>query len=74
MIGAAPSVAKAFGRRSIKVLLVHMCLCLVGTYESMFGCMNLSVFRLIGVCICWVGTYEFMFNFKNMSVFCGFYM
>ena len=63
MIGAAPSVAEAIGTQRVKVLLVHMCLCLVGTYESMFGCMNLSVFRLIGVCICWVGTYE-----------CGFYM
>ena len=44
MIGAAPSVAEAIGTQSVKVLLVHMCLCLVGTYEPMFSCMNVSVF------------------------------
>ena len=44
MIGAAPSVAEAIGTQSVKVLLVHMRLCLVGTYESMFSCMNMSVF------------------------------
>ena len=62
------------GYARVKVLLVHMCLCLVGTYESMFSCMNMSLFLLVCVCIYWVGTYEFMFSFKNMSVFCGWYM
>ena len=55
---AAQNVAEAIGTQSVKVLLVHMCLCLVGTYEPMFSCMNMSVFWLIGVYICWVGTYE----------------
>ena len=41
---AAQSVAKAIGTQSVKVKLVRMCLCLVGTHESMFSCMNLSVF------------------------------
>ena len=44
MIGAAPSVAEAIGTQRVKVLLVHMYLCLVGTYESMFSCMNMSLF------------------------------
>ena len=44
MIGAAPSVAEAIGTQSVKGLLVRMCLCLVGTYVSMFSCMNMSVF------------------------------
>ena len=43
-IGAAPSVAEAIGTQSVKVLLVHMCLCLVGTHKSMLNCMNLSMF------------------------------
>ena len=41
---AAQSVAEAIGTQSVKVKLVRMCLCLVGTHESMFSCMNLSVF------------------------------
>ena len=41
---AAQSVAEAIGTQSVKVLLVRMCLCLVGTHKSMFSCMNLSVF------------------------------
>ena len=44
MIGAAPSVAESIGTQIVKVLLVHMCLCLVGTHEFMFSCMNMSVF------------------------------
>ena len=44
MIGAAPSVAKLIGTQIVKVLLVHMCLCLIGTHKFMFSCMNMSVF------------------------------
>ena len=44
MIGAAPSVAESIGTQIVKVLLVHMCLCLVGTHKSMLNCMNLSMF------------------------------
>ena len=31
------------GYARVKVLLVHLCICLVGTHESMFSCMNVSV-------------------------------
>ena len=73
MIGAAPSVAEPIGTQIIKVLLVHMCLCLVGTHEFMFTCMNISVFYWY-VCV-FVGlVHELMLNFKNMSIFCGLYM
>ena len=46
---ATQSVAEAIGTQSVKVLLVRMCLCLVGTHESMFSCMNMSVFYW---CVC----------------------
>ena len=41
---AAQSVAEAMGTQSVKVLLVRVCLCLVGTHKSMFSCIDLSVF------------------------------
>ena len=34
---AAQNVAEAIDTQSVKVLLVRMCLCLVGTYEFMFS-------------------------------------
>ena len=47
---AAQSVAEAIGTQSVKVMLVRMCLCLVGTHESMFlSCMNMPVFYW---CVC----------------------
>ena len=50
MIGAAPSVAEVIGTRSVKVLLVRMCLCLVVSYESMFSWMNVCVLCILSVC------------------------
>ena len=41
---AAPVCGRRIGTQSVKILLVRMCLCLVGTHKSMFSCMNLSVF------------------------------
>ena len=41
---AAPVCGRRIGTQSVKVLLVRMCLCLVGTHEFMFSCMNMSVF------------------------------
>ena len=37
-------MAEAVGTQSVKALLVRICLCLVGTHESMFSCNNMSVF------------------------------
>ena len=57
MIGAAPSVAEGIGTQSVKVLLVRMCLCLVGTHESMFSCMN-KYLCSIGMCVYLLGWYK----------------
>ena len=57
MIGAAPSVAEGIGTQSVKVLLVRMCLCLAGTHESMFSCMN-TCLRSFGMCVLLLGWYK----------------
>ena len=51
------SVVRIFPR-SVKgfVGTVRVCICLVGTYESMFSCMKRSVLWLVHVSIYWVGT------------------
>ena len=54
MIRATPSVAEAIGTQSVKVLLVRMCLCLVGTHQSMFsGSAGWLVGWLVGLSVGW---------------------
>ena len=53
----APVCGRSIGTQSVKVLLVRMCLCLVGTHEFMSSCMNIyGCVLLVRVCNCWAGT------------------
>ena len=53
----AAGCGRRIGTQSVKVLLVRMCLCLVGTHESMFSCMNKCLCS-IGMCVHLLGWYK----------------